>query len=58
MYILLIQYLYRDQILLSNSCARGVMVIIVGNGYSDMSSNPAQYPWESYESNYSPSSYG
>ena len=44
---------------------RGVMVIVVGNGHSDTSSNPGrdrlhftyhQYPWERYESNYSPSS--
>ena len=40
--------------------ARGVMVIVVGNGHGDTSSNPAFHiaPWERYESNYSPSSYG
>ena len=36
--------------------ARGVMVIVVGYGHDDTSSNPG--PWERYESNYSPSSYG
>ena len=43
------------------------MVIVVGNGHGDTSSNPftrliafhiALIPWEMYESNYSPSSYG
>ena len=47
--------------------AHGVMLIVVGNGYGDTSSNPRRrwlhstshlYPWEQYESNYSPSSYG
>ena len=45
--------------------ARGVMVIVVGNGHGDTSSNPGQdwlhfhiAYWERYESNYSPSSYG
>ena len=47
--------------------ARGVIVIVLGNGHGDTSSNPGQdwlyftlysYPWERYESNYSPSSYG
>ena len=41
---------------------RGVMVIVVGNGHGDTSSNPGRdwlhFPWESYESKYSPSSYG
>ena len=37
---------------------RGVMVIVVGNGHGDMSSNPGRDPWDRYESNYSPSSYG
>ena len=43
-------------------CAHGVMVIAIGNGHSDMSSNPGRewlpFTWEKYESNYSPSSYG
>ena len=47
--------------------AHGVIVIVVGNGHGDMSSNPErdwlhftlhQYLWERYESYYSPSSYG
>ena len=48
--------------------ACGVVVIVVGNGHGDTSSNPGRdwlhfprvlgYPWERYESNYSPSSYG
>ena len=51
----------------SNGGARGVMVIGVGNGHGDTSSKPGRswlhfiwhlYPWEWYESNYSPSSYG
>ena len=34
---------------------RGVMVIVVGNGHSDTSSNPRRdETWERYESNYSP----
>ena len=40
--------------------ARGVMVIVVGNGHGDTSSNPGP-SWldlERYESNYSPYSYG
>ena len=46
--------------------ARGVMVTVVGIGRSEPSSNPGRgsfdfpwhyYPWEKYESNYSPSSY-
>ena len=46
--------------------AHGVMGIVVGNGHGDTSSNPGrdwlhftlhQYPWERYESSYSPSSY-
>ena len=35
----------------------GVMVIVIGNGHGDTSSNPGR-DWERYESNYSPSSYG
>ena len=47
--------------------ARSVMVIVVGNGHGNTSSNPGwewlhftypKYPWERYESNYFPSSYG
>ena len=46
---------------------RGVLVIVVGHGHGDTSSNPGRdwlhftlhkYPWERYESNYPPSSYG
>ena len=44
--------------------ASGVMGIVTGYGHGDTSSIPGQdwlhftYPWERYESNYSPSSYG
>ena len=42
--------------------ARGVIVIVAGNGHGDTSSNPGRdwlhFTWERYESNYSPSSYG
>ena len=47
--------------------ARGVMIIVIGNGYGDTNSNPGlewlhftehKNPLEMYESNYSPSSYG
>ena len=46
---------------------RGVMVMIVGNGYGDPSSNPRrdcldfrclEYHWEMYETKYSSSSNG
>ena len=33
-----------------------VMVMVIGKGHSDPSSNPCQ-GWESYASNYSPSTY-
>ena len=45
----------------------GVMVIVIENGHVDINSNPRrdwlhftwhEYPWEGYESNYSPSNYG
>ena len=42
----------------------GVMINVVRNGHGDPSSNPSRvylhftYPWERYEFNYSPSSYG
>ena len=54
-------YLIRNQ-----GGSSGVMVIFVGNGHSDTSSNPGwgwlhftwyKYTWERYESNYSPFSY-
>ena len=50
---------------LKKGSARGVMVVVVGNGQGDISSNRGR-DWlhftntlgEKYESNYSPSSYG
>ena len=51
----------------ANNNNNGVMVIVIENGHGNTSSNPGrnrlhfalhEYPWERYESNYSPSSYG
>ena len=56
-----------NDISLNNGGTRGVMVIVVGNGYGDTSSSPRrdwlhftlhENPWEMSESNCSPSSYG
>ena len=33
---------YRNVILIIQGCACGVMVIVVGNGYGDTSSNPGR----------------